>query len=157
MILYLITDRTQADVNFAAAHRNSPAPLKGAYNADDYNRVGAAVNLLRDWLLSLGYGMPGIVPPAKDNWLNTDNFTPDDGAEYLSVVKKFRDTYALPTTPAVPLEIQELFNPGGHEKANDIERIMLDVNTMIDNMTRNINLGWALGIAHINLFGGITA
>ena len=41
-------------------------------------------------------------------------------------------------------------------KANDIEKILVDVDDLLTKIAGTVDLGWALGIAHIGLYGGIT-
>lgn len=123
----LITDRTQSDVNYARMMRsaNGAVPLKGAYNAADYNRVGAALNYLSDIIYQYGYGHN---PSLRTDWDVTEIFTPEDGKHYLSVMRKLKESYfTLFDTPELPDNIQRLFELGGHERANDIEKLLFDI------------------------------
>lgn len=126
--------------------------IRGAYNTEDYNRVGVALNYLSDWLFDLGYGFN---PKLRTNWATNENFTPNDGLHYLSTIKQVRDSFVtLPTMPPLPSHIHDLFLGMGFVWANNIEQLLLDIEFLITNMSRTINLGWALGIAHIGLYGG---
>lgn len=140
-LLNLITDRTQADVDYAA--RLSAAGwdgmtedertawtlgLKGTYNAADLNRVGNAVNYVAGRLEGAGYSVP--VNP-KIDWLESDIPTYSDMEIYLNNVEIIRGTLTVPTaTPEVPEDMETLT----YEEANDIERILLAVDALITNM-----------------------
>lgn len=127
MVINLITDRTQEDVNYAEANRDAGTPNKGAYNAEDYNRVGKALNYLSDWLFSLGYGENQQL---RENWISTENFTENfslqDGIKYLNTIKQLRDSY-VPSKDmfTLPEHIHDLFSEMGFIFANNIE-IMLN-------------------------------
>ena len=140
-LLNLITDRTQADVDYAA--RLSAAGwdgmtedertqwnlgLKGTYNATDLNRVGNAVNYVAGRLEGAGYSVP--VNP-KIDWLESDIPTYSDMEIYLNNVEIIRGTLTVPpATPEVPEDMETLT----YEEANDIERILLAVDALITNM-----------------------
>lgn len=151
--LQLITDRTQADVNrvlFLAAKRLSgmtaeeqaefSAAMRGAYNAEDLNRVGAAVAYVAQRLAAYDYAAD--VSP-KQNWYTIDDagpFDPDNEptpaamAAYLADVAAIRAALAaMPTTPSVPADMDRLT----FREANDIEQILLDVDHLITNMTKS--------------------
>lgn len=128
----LITDRTQSDVSYAESNRDSKIPNRGAYNSDDYNRVGLALNYLSDWLFELGYGFN---PKLRTNWKTNENFTPDDGAYYLSTIEILKQSFfTLSTTPTLPRHIHDLFSSMGFVWANNIEQILFDINILIHNM-----------------------
>lgn len=128
----MITDRTQADVSYANANRDNLFPLKGAYNAADYNRVGIAFNYLSNLLYSLGYGFNPIL---RTDWTEFDNFMPDNGMEYLSKIKQLRESFVtFPTTPPLPIHIHELFRGMGFVWANNIELMFVDIEILINHM-----------------------
>lgn len=140
-LLNLITDRTQADVDYAARLNEAgwdgmtedertawTLGLKGTYNASDLNRVGNAVNYVAGRLESAGYSAP--VDP-KIDWLESDIPTESSMERYLEDVETIRSTLTvLPGTPDVPEDMVGLT----YEEANDIERILLAVDTLITNM-----------------------
>lgn len=130
--LFLVTDRTFTDVNYAAANKDSNVPLKGAYNADDYNRVGVAVNYLSDYLFIFGYGLN---PKLRTNWQITENFTPEDGQNYLNTIRELRNSFStfLHTLP-LPDHIHDLFKTNGYVWANNIELLFIDIQILIENM-----------------------
>ena len=140
-LLNLITDRTQADVDYAARLNAAgwdgmtedertawTLGLKGTYNATDLNRVGNAVNYVAGRLEDAGYSAP--VNP-KIDWLESDIPTYSDMEIYLNNVEIIRGTLTVPTTtPEVPEDMEGLT----YEEANDIERILLAVDALITNM-----------------------
>ena len=140
-LLNLITDRTQADVDYAARLNAAGwdgmtadertqwnLGLKGTYNAADLNRVGNAVNYVAGRLEGAGYSVP--VNP-KIDWLESDIPTYSDMEIYLNNVEIIRGTLTVPTTtPEVPEDMEGLT----YEEANDIERILLAVDALITNM-----------------------
>lgn len=140
-LLNLITDRTQADVDYAARlnavgwdgmtadERTAwTLGLKGTYNAADLNRVGNAVNYVAGRLEGAGYSVP--VNP-KIDWLESDIPTYSDMSIYLNNVEIIRGTLTVPTaTPEVPDDMEGLT----YEEANDIERILLAVDALITSM-----------------------
>lgn len=139
----LITDRTAADysrwktlrdkgwANMTTAERQEWAGrLKGSYSATDLNRVGSALNDLRDRLAAASY-IPANTFTAKTSWAEGEGATREDLTHYLFCVSVIRDAMAqysaTPKTPAYSgsLTIQE---------ANDIEQIALDIDQLINNM-----------------------
>lgn len=141
----LVTDRTVADVsrwlmlrnkgyaNMTVAERAEwdAAQMKGAYNpAYDMNRVGVALNSIRDRLAAANY-LPSSVFAAKTNWTAADIPTAADLSAYLGHVETVRGAIALfATTPKTPA------NSGGldYQEANDIEKILFDIDQLIENM-----------------------
>lgn len=144
IIQTLVTDRTGADVlrwfelrnkgyaNMTAEERAEwdAGNMKGAYNASDLNRVGAALNYIRDRLVEIGY-IRSTVYTAKSNWTAADIPTTAALSTLLSQVRTARDAFAvMSSTPRVPE------NNGGlsHIDANNIEKILADIDRLITNM-----------------------
>lgn len=141
-LLNLITDRTQADVNrvkelsakglaamTAAEKAEYLSDMKGAYNASDLNRVGAAVEYIAERLHSSGYA---VAVTARQNWTRADIPTQADMESYLADVEAIRSALAVkPTTPETPDDAEKLT----YIEANNIEQIMLDVDALITTMT----------------------
>ena len=137
----LITDRTAADVArvhelavkgyagmTAAELAEWLAGMKGAYNAVDLNRVGTALNYLRDRLTGV-CGMD-ITWQAKTDWAITDVITAAQGSSYHDQISDVRAALTYPANaPDVP-EIALLTYAG----ANDIERILTICETLVDNV-----------------------
>lgn len=140
--MQLITDRVQADVDRVAqlAGRVSAgtataaelaewqSDLKGAYNASDLNRVGAAVAYVAGRLN--GYGYTVTVNPKQD-WTGSDIPTAGQMAAYLRDVATLRGSIAvMASTPPTPDSASGLT----WREANDIERILLDVDELLTLM-----------------------
>nr|DAZ38436.1 MAG TPA: hypothetical protein [Caudoviricetes sp.] len=140
-LLNLITDRTQADVNYVVRLSTKSwnnmsekekadweSGLKGAYNASDLNRVGNAVVYVAGRLTKAGYLVP--VSP-KIDWTASDIPKESDMRTYLSDVDTLRNALTvLPGTPEVPEDMERLT----YKEANDIERILLAVDGLITKM-----------------------
>lgn len=142
MDLNLITNRTQADVDRVAAltERVSAgtatdaektewaSDLKGAYNASDLNRVGAAVAYVAGRLN--GYGYAVTVNPKQD-WTVSDIPTAGQMDTYLRDVAALRGAIAvMASTPPTPDSASNLT----WQEANDIEQILLDVDELLTRM-----------------------
>ena len=140
-LLNLITDRTQADVDYVVRLSTKSwnnmseeektdweSGLKGAYNASDLNRVGNAVVYVAGRLTKAGYLVP--VSP-KIDWTASDIPKESDMRTYLSDVDILRNALTvLPGTPEVPEDMERLT----YKEANDIERILLAVDGLITKM-----------------------
>lgn len=134
-MLELITDRTQADVSNGAD--------KGYYNASDLNRVTAAMEELAGVFTDYGYAVsytdarPGV-------WVESDIPTKDQLEQYRRNVASIRAVLdVLPTTPETP-ESMELLD---YVKANHIEQILLDVETILEALSKvfvRAGMPWAV-------------
>ena len=145
IIQTLVTDRTYSDVlrwrtlrdkgyaNMTDAERTEwdTAQMKGAYNPPyDMNRVGAALNYLRDRLADARYLEPDAFT-AKTDWTAADVPTKEALTKYLKCVSTIRDALSqFPTTPAAPKNLARL----DYQEANNIEKILLDVDRLLTNM-----------------------
>lgn len=143
MLENLITDRTYADYtrwrtlrdkgyeNMTAAEREEwGGPMKGAYNYSDLNRVGAALNYLRDRLTDAGY-LLGIEFTASTNWTSDKIPTAAQFTAYVSAVETIRSAMVQKTTtPRTPDNTGSLDIQG----ANAIESILLDIEELINKM-----------------------
>lgn len=97
----------------------------GHYGADDLNRVGKAMLYIAERLRGLGYD--ATVSPRTD-WSNTELPTQEDARHYLRDIKRLRDVLAVSaTTLQVPADTR----PFNAEEANDIEKILIDVEAMM--------------------------
>ena len=118
-LLTLITDRTAEDVANKTA--------KGFYNASDLNRVGAAVEYIAGRFTALGYSCPVTV---KKDWLTSDAPTASQMETYRQNIVTLRALIAvMKSTPETPETMRFL----DYIKANDIERILLDLDTLLTN------------------------
>lgn len=146
----LITDRTQADAdradalnrkgweNLTAAEQTEwQSGLKGAYNAADLNRVGQAVEFLRDYLNGVQaaldahralYGVAAdtifnttwgqLALTVKTDWTTGDIPTPEQLTVYLQNVNDV--SAAITITRHLPSGMDNLTVQG----ANEIERVL---------------------------------
>lgn len=118
-LLNLITDRTRADVENKTN--------KGFYNASDLNRVGAAVQYVAERFAAQGYTV--AVSP-KTDWLASDIPTASELETYRQNIAALRGLIAvMKSTPETPETMRVL----DYIKANDIERILLDLDTLLTN------------------------
>ena len=139
----LITDRTAADVeryltlrnkgfaNLTAAERTEwLSPMKGAYNYTDLNRVGTALNYVRDQLSASGY-LRADAFTARTDWRSDEIPTVPAMSAYLGHVSVIREALAqFSTTPAAPTDPDSL----DYVAANSIEQILIDVDELITRM-----------------------
>ncbi|MEL4106773.1 hypothetical protein AAFA46_08060 [Oscillospiraceae bacterium WX1] len=142
MALTLITDRTTADVTRVKTLRSkinaegwtalTPveqmewlAGMKGSYNSNDLNRVGEAVQYLAGLLN--GYGYPVTVNP-KTDWVQGNIPTSTQMAAYLTDVAAIKARFYGTT------EIPGAMNNLAYEQANNIELLLLEVDTLIIGM-----------------------
>lgn len=115
-MLRLVTDRTHADVDkvtsllakpwadFTAAEKAFwTGIVRGAYNTDDMNRVGTAVEYLSDELHRRGYG-PDTAP--KTDWTVGDAPTESQAATYIKNVAEIRKQLPL-LAPPVPADMED--------------------------------------------------
>lgn len=115
----LVTDRTAEDVRLGNE--------KGVYRVTDLNRVGIAIARVSDRLNVLGIKMD---VSAKTDWQRKDIPSTSQMADYLEQVQKIRDAVAVyQATPRAPNSMLLLTQA----KANDIEKILLDVDELITN------------------------
>ena len=146
----LVTDRTQEDVDRAIylnglwvydeaagamSWSGTSAELaewtdgsKGAYNAEDLNRVGAAVEYVAGRFAAYGYAVS--VSPKQD-WAMGDIPREADMVKYLAEVEQLRSLISvMPTTPETPGDMANLW----WWEANDIEQILKDLDFLLGNM-----------------------
>lgn len=110
----------------------TPAATKGMYTHNDLNRVERAVNFISSRLRDAGYKVPVLV--TKTDWVYTDQITDDDMVRYfknVEILRSFLKTFA--GTPAAPTTKYK-FN---YEKANDVEKILTNVNKAVVNLTKS--------------------
>lgn len=120
--LRLITDRTEDDVA-----KETP---KGFYNAEDLNRVGAAMEYLQGRFQSYGFDIH-ITP--RTNWRIEDIPRYADMEEYLDEVETLRQQISLyKTTPNTPKDMEFLT----WKEANDIEKILQDIEMLLTFMVQ---------------------
>lgn len=119
----LVTDRTAADVTA----RNA----KGTYNAADLNRVSTAVLDIAGQFSTLGYAVPVT---ARTDWAEADIPTTSQMEVYRQNIATLRRQIAvMQSTPKTPETMRFL----DYVKANDIERILLDLDTLLDKLMKS--------------------
>ena len=137
-VLNLITDRTERDVErWRVLHTKGYAALteaeraewdagmKGAYNAEDMNRVESAVGFIANRLGELGID---VAPEVHPEWHVGDQPTIDDIIRYFDNIALLRGTLPLySTTPAAPTTDERL----DYLMANAIEQILSDLDRQI--------------------------
>ena len=97
------------------------------YNASDLNRVGAAVQYVAERFTAQGYAV--TVSP-KTDWLESDIPTASELETYRQNIATLRGQIAvMPTTPEAPDSMAGLT----YTEANSIERILLDLDTLLTN------------------------
>ena len=141
----LITDRTTADYkrweylrdkgfeNMTDTERAEwlADNMKGSYHKGDLNRVGECLNYLRDRLAEASYITYPLDFKAKTNWTVTSIPTAEDLTYYLKSVSNIREAMAqFESTPPAPTDTGAL----SIEEANNIEKILIDVEILINNM-----------------------
>ena len=143
-VLDLITDRTEADLERAQYLRSVGFEnmtetekvdffqmLKGAYGYTDLNRVGNAVLYVSNKLKAAGNAV--CVNP-KTDWEKGENITSDQMESYLADVRAIRSALSVyRNTPNAPETMYGLTT----QKANNIEQILLDVDSLIDKMNKS--------------------
>lgn len=141
MNLSMITDRTGTDVTTAATLRTKiqsgqsltdsekTAFERGACTITMINRVENAQKSLSDLLNKYKYT---VNISNKTNWTNGEIF---NNANYMRLLQNLRALrnafYTYNTTPNTPTYIY------GYEEANNIEKILVDINSMIESMESN--------------------
>lgn len=102
--------------------------LKGCYRYTDLNRVEEAVEYLKNKIIEYGWSIN--LQPTKI-WTQYDYPNSSDMTRYLNNIKAIRDlNWVLSDTPNAPSNIKL-----GWSEANDIERILHDVELMLVNIT----------------------
>lgn len=100
------------------------------YNASDLNRVGDAVRYLAKRFTDYGYAV--AVSPKAD-WSESDTPTASQMETYRLNIANLRAVIAvMASTPETPETMRAL----NYVKANNIERILLDLDTLITNMAQ---------------------
>ena len=128
----LITGRAQSNVAAAAAYIASggrlPSDYRGCYNYTDRNRVGAAAASLAASIASYGYRVGTV--EGKSDWEPETDVTPGNSARYLGDIQNIKSAF-YGTTP-LPDTMDRL----GWEDANNIERLLVEVNGYVRLMER---------------------
>lgn len=122
----LIYDRTTKDLYDKAD--------KAYYNASDLNRVETATEYIAKLLKLYSYFKSDLV--CKKDWLMSDFPTENEMNRYLSNIQKLIDSFYLKEdSPSLP----ESMNYLDIKKANNIEKVLYDLNNLIENMISQFN------------------
>ena len=137
----LVTDRTEADVAYWQKLREKGIAgmttdeltqwlggMKGAYNAEDLNRVGQAIAYVGGLLSSYGYAVKLI---AKTDWAASGAYTKVDLDAHLQDVKTLRGMLLAKTE--LPPDMSGLTV----ERANAIERILTECDNALERMAKS--------------------
>ena len=104
--------------------------MKGAYNSSDLSRVSEVVRLIKDELTQCGY-LGYVEFNVRKTWSGRDVPTAAEFTDYLKGVETVRAALAqFPTTPKTPADTGSLDFQG----ANDIEKILIDIDELIKKM-----------------------
>ena len=128
----LIFDRTQVDVEYARENQASTEFLKGAYNYTDLNRVETWCEYIANMLNSYNYFVDITV---KTNWTMLDFPTTSEMERIRSNIIKLKQAYYSFTNIPDNLDYMDW------KKANDIERILSEINVLIENMIASFYYG----------------
>lgn len=122
----LIIDRTLRDVQLL----NS----KGNYNATDLNRVEEWCQYIADLLNEYGYYVSIVT---KTDWtvgLGKPNMTSEINRIKTNIQSLIDAYVVMQSTPEVPSTTRLAIN---YQEANDIERILVDLEFLINNMAES--------------------
>lgn len=105
--------------------------LKGAYNNTDLNRVGEAINFLSELLNNYGYTNDA---KARTDWAIEEKPNPEQMQDYLNNLNKLKEAYYIYSeTVDLPNDMVGLT----FDEANNIEKMLYDINEIIENMEKN--------------------
>jgi hypothetical protein len=122
-----ITDRTQADADYANAHPDNATPNKGALNFQDLNRIESNCAYLSAQLNAYGYNQSIMV---KTNWMVQD-------FPYQEDIDRIRNN--INTLITVYYKLQ--YSPDIHywdsldwNDANSLEQNIKNIDTLLQRM-----------------------
>lgn len=152
----MIFDRNQNDVdtaillrdtkvkNFEALTEIEIATLeKGTLTINTLNRIESKISELNSLLETLGYVPFDMV---VKTWEYTDIFSVDEFNRIIANVGMLRAAIPMmKDTPDTPLA--EYY----YSNINDLEKILYDVDFLLNNSQKNVNFSWAIGIADTGL------
>lgn len=150
IIKTLVTDRTQADANYAESlykklwsdfteqeKADFNAGLKGSYKASDLNRVGTALITVRDRLRTHGIDVPADV---REDYAADEVLDKAVMDAYIVSANAVHDAVEN-SAPQPPAEIDGL----DWEGANNIERAIIAV----DDVLESREIGWIYADAEL--------
>ena len=154
----LITDRTQADVDYvntltakwldgSITAQEKTAwydGLKGAYNFTDLNRIGGAVDYVADILNQSGRS---ITVTAKQDWTVADIPTQTQMSAFLSDLQFLKNSVS-----GIMIQIPSTMNNLDFRTANQIEQLIIAVYNAINRERANFDV---CGIAICGVEGAL--
>lgn len=153
----MIFDRTQADIDEArelrtklgrgeALTEDETAKLeKGTLTLTALNRIESKQRDIVQKLNANGY----TVSLDTKTWAHGDYFYKSDFERWLSNISRLK-SYA-PSVTVDPPEIAEALT---FEGINKVERILYDTGSAADRLGSEIDIGLALGLAQVGIYGG---
>ena len=124
----LIYDRTQSDVDYALNNPSSEQFLKGAYNYVDLNRIEEWCEYIAEQLNLYHYPVSIVT---KTNWTMEDFPTKVEMKRIRDNVESLKNAYYSFTL--VPENLDKMT----YQKANDLEMVLYEIKTYIDNMVNS--------------------
>lgn len=139
----VIIDRDQSDVDKITAlskkrwadftdeeKRYWYSVVKGAYNDEDMNRVEWAMEYIAQMLRSSGASVQ--LKTEGKIWPEESLLPESETLDYLDDIATLKSAITLPaSTPDVPLDMEDF----SLDEANDIEKILLDLESIIKKMS----------------------
>ena len=147
-----VTNRTQADVerwnvlrvkgwsNMTEAERQewmgnidvTPSAARGMYTHNDLNRVESAIDVILKRFKEIGYSVPDL--NIKKDRDHTSKLLDSDVEEFFYKISVVRGLLPVhPSTPRSPYPGEKM----DYKLANDIERILLDVDEISTKFTQS--------------------
>jgi hypothetical protein len=122
--LHGIIDGKVSDNTYAGT---LPDTIQSSWNDMVLIDVGNAINDLSERFYDAGYEK---TQPAKTDWTDEAEPSKEDLLTYIDLVGKIRDKVTvLESTPRVPSDMHFF----GYKDANDIEKILTDVDLLLNN------------------------
>lgn len=127
--LWLVTDRTQSDVDA----KNS----KGVYRAEDLNRVGYAMDYLANIIRGYGYTLE---VHTKTDWTDEDWKLTGEMVKYLQSLNNLKAVFST------PVELPETMEKIDYRDANNIEQLLLTIDETIVRVVAGFTRANAYGL-----------
>lgn len=123
-----IFDRTQADVDFARAHKNDDEQYKGAQGYIHWARLTNNIYYVADKLTSRGFA---VTATCKNDWdiytIPTQSDIEGIKNDMLKIREVFSGATGVPNVPYLPYT--------HYEKINDMEKILYDFYELADKIS----------------------
>lgn len=153
----MIFDRTQNDVDTAIRLRNEKVKTfqeltekdietleRGTITYNTLNRIEAKHIELQNALIKMGYSNINIV---TKQWSSPQIFDEKEFERILQNTKTLRDILAVfentPKTPTLRYHFENI---------NDLEKILFDVQELIDRANSIIDFSWAINMSYVGLY-----